>query len=887
MLLASLLNVAVSSQSSLPAEEYEALVALYNSTNGPSWSQRDGWLSGQRDPCTWQGVHCLRGVSSIELEGCRLNGSLPAELGNLANLEILNLAGNRLTGRIPRELADLASLRVLDLSRNQLNGTIPVGLGKLTVLTSLNLSDNELSGPIPPALGSVSRLTRLNLANNRLQGRVPALLLNHRWLWFLDLSGNSLSGSLPAPELPSGHYFLKELYLQHNQLSGRVPEELSVISSLDQLDLSHNRLSGHVPVELGRLPSLKRLDLSHNQLSGSIPERVAGPHVVELDLSSNRLMGSIPARIGGPRVLDLSSNQLSGSIPKELADLAQLEELSLHSNQLTGSVPIEVANISSLEKLYLHSNRLGGSCPTDALVGRIRFEDEVELLSELGKLATGAESDFLLANELLGNPHSTADDLLAAAALYSRMLDRAPSFDVAVRRRGIALSQAAGSSEADGAKERAEEAEACLEQAASLRRSPENLYWLARSIALTGARNAAAQGRILALVEEIVAANPADCAALDLAAEAATALHGLHSDSTAASRVLALARRAADSHPKSVRILVRYGRAARDAGDWEALRALSIRMDRDLHSHGETRTVLAYWQASPEQRAKLRVEGAGRERELRRHKQSVERQRRNERLKARLDLLLEWGWTGLAFLGFLIVMTVVGARLPLPSSTRILRALLGLGALGALVGVLAGISELHLLNRLEAGVTAELERSAEINDLTVMMIGVSQLGLYLITACWFLLWLHRATKCACAIAPDLQSTPGWAVGWYFVPVANLWKPFQSMKELSQVSRNPKEWWSVGSDGVLVAWWTLWILAGITGNVSLRLTLAADSLPALVGASAVSTVWNAVHLPLCIVAASLVGRIGRSLARLASDDASMPASRHPGPEGGGS
>ena len=47
----------------------------------------------------------------------QLTGGIPAELGNLANLQHLYLSGNELTGAIPAELGNLANLQRLSLPR--------------------------------------------------------------------------------------------------------------------------------------------------------------------------------------------------------------------------------------------------------------------------------------------------------------------------------------------------------------------------------------------------------------------------------------------------------------------------------------------------------------------------------------------------------------------------------------------------------------------------------------------------------------------------------------------------------------------------------------------------------------------------------------------------
>ncbi|KAJ6838843.1 putative leucine-rich repeat receptor-like protein kinase [Iris pallida] len=89
-------------------------------------------------------------VTSLDLSGNNLYGTIPRELGSLRGLLSLNLSGNHLNGEIPKEVGSMQSLVSLDLSRNELSGAIPSTMAYLTSLESLDLSSNNLSGRIPP-----------------------------------------------------------------------------------------------------------------------------------------------------------------------------------------------------------------------------------------------------------------------------------------------------------------------------------------------------------------------------------------------------------------------------------------------------------------------------------------------------------------------------------------------------------------------------------------------------------------------------------------------------------------------------------------------------------------------------------------------------------------
>ncbi|KAI9178989.1 hypothetical protein H9P43_005651 [Blastocladiella emersonii ATCC 22665] len=97
------------------------------------------------------------------LAGRNLTGTIPKELGQLTELEVLELYDNKLSGPIPAELGELSQLQSLDLQSNKLTGLIPRELGKLRKLTSLVLDGNQLTGPIPDEFRNLTTLTNLSV----------------------------------------------------------------------------------------------------------------------------------------------------------------------------------------------------------------------------------------------------------------------------------------------------------------------------------------------------------------------------------------------------------------------------------------------------------------------------------------------------------------------------------------------------------------------------------------------------------------------------------------------------------------------------------------------------------------------------------------------------
>ena len=69
---------------SSPESDREALVALYNATGGPNWSNNTNWLS-DAPLSQWYGVTTdgTGRVTRLELQSNSLSGELPPETGNL------------------------------------------------------------------------------------------------------------------------------------------------------------------------------------------------------------------------------------------------------------------------------------------------------------------------------------------------------------------------------------------------------------------------------------------------------------------------------------------------------------------------------------------------------------------------------------------------------------------------------------------------------------------------------------------------------------------------------------------------------------------------------------------------------------------------------------
>ncbi len=128
--------------------------------------------------------------------------------------------------------------------------------------------------------------------------------------------------------------------------------------------------------------------------------------------------------------------------------------------------------------------------------------------------------------------------------------------------------------------------------------------------------------------------------------------------------------------------------------------------------------------------------------------------------------------------------------------------------------------------------------------LTTVVFGIG--ALLALIAIWigsivvFLVWLNRAAWNIRALIPGgaFQFTPGWCVGWWFVPFANLLKPYQAVTEVAKASlaaatrdRNDPyatSWMSAAAPPVVGLWWAMWILSNFASNISSRQSSHGDA-----------------------------------------------------------
>lgn len=123
----------------------------------------------------------------------------------------------------------------------------------------------------------------------------------------------------------------------------------------------------------------------------------------------------------------------------------------------------------------------------------------------------------------------------------------------------------------------------------------------------------------------------------------------------------------------------------------------------------------------------------------------------------------------------------------------------------------------------------EMDQAAAEVDATGAAVGalflLTLLGSYIAAG----MWIYRAAANAQAIAPaEGRITPGWSIGWFFVPFANLVMPFRAMRQTwNGLHGNPSL--TDGMPGWTLIWWLAWLLSNSLATGSMRINMNADSI----------------------------------------------------------
>lgn len=168
--------------------------------------------------------------------------------------------------------------------------------------------------------------------------------------------------------------------------------------------------------------------------------------------------------------------------------------------------------------------------------------------------------------------------------------------------------------------------------------------------------------------------------------------------------------------------------------------------------------------------------------------------------------------------------------------TNALRLFLALVVIGSAVGIYFTYLEYDFIGKAKAGFYGSDEiRQAEgkASDTRQGTLGLLMVPVWLTTGILFLVWIYRVSHNAhCITTVPMEYTPGWSVGWYFIPIFHTWKPYKVMREIWRVSEGSIGNQVASRDGFVMIWWVVSLVSLVLDRIAIKLSMKAQTLDEL-------------------------------------------------------
>jgi hypothetical protein len=190
----------------------------------------------------------------------------------------------------------------------------------------------------------------------------------------------------------------------------------------------------------------------------------------------------------------------------------------------------------------------------------------------------------------------------------------------------------------------------------------------------------------------------------------------------------------------------------------------------------------------------------------------------------------------------------------------------------------------HLLSDISSRDLARLANdilAAQTSDNQTSVIAIVELATLIIAGVSFIAWFHRAYDNLRDLgATTMRYAPGWAIGAWFVPVLNFWRPKQIANDIWRGSdpRHPgrQPVWREPVSPLLWFWWSAWILLFILSRAASQAWTSAVSTHAIRSATSMDIAAEVTSIIAAGLSIALVRTLTKREGRRASADEALMA-----------
>jgi hypothetical protein len=198
------------------------------------------------------------------------------------------------------------------------------------------------------------------------------------------------------------------------------------------------------------------------------------------------------------------------------------------------------------------------------------------------------------------------------------------------------------------------------------------------------------------------------------------------------------------------------------------------------------------------------------------------------------------------------------------SLTKWTKWFLYLNIIIAVVSIASTSFEYKFFSDIKVGVYTSSElilADSVFNDTLQSLVDILQLLVFAVSGVLILRWIYISNYNAHQLSNSrMKFTPGWSIGWYFIPIFNLWKPYQAMKEIWKISANPTNWKKQSAPSMLRWWWFFWIADGFFSKLSFQFEMRASEINELMRADLIYLISDSVFIILSFSLLTIIDEI---------------------------
>lgn len=177
----------------------------------------------------------------------------------------------------------------------------------------------------------------------------------------------------------------------------------------------------------------------------------------------------------------------------------------------------------------------------------------------------------------------------------------------------------------------------------------------------------------------------------------------------------------------------------------------------------------------------------------------------------------------------------------------------------ALITLISDYLQYELLQAITNGESITQE-TAEANDMRQRIVAIIFIVFWIISAITFIQWFRRAYYNIHTKVANLSYPDRWAASVWFIPIINLYRPYQIMKELFQETTNLLnnkigEYSENNKTYILGFWWALWITHNVIDGIIFR--MKTETITEITSSTELNMIGSIIMIPLALITIKMI------------------------------